>query len=932
MHILKELMVMRTLLFKLKILPALNQFSIVSIAAVLLFSFTLHAQRQMEKLDRGVNAIYVSSGKVLVSWRIFGDDSPAVSFNLYMEINGGNATKVNSTPIAGKSNYMVANVDLSNTNKFYIKTIHEGIEESVSNAYTLKGAQPYISIPLDIPANGVSPANESYTYSANDCSVADLDGDGDYEIIVKWAPSNAIDNKTGTFTGNTIFDAYTLEGIKLWRIDLGDNIRSGPHYNPFMVYDLDGDGRAELACKTAPGTKDATGNYLRKGPAAQTDHTIDYRNSGGMILSGPEYLTLFNGLTGEEMFTVNYTPRRHPDTEDPTKDQLEAIWEDSYGNRVDRFLACIAYLDGVRPSLIMCRGYYGRSVLAAYDLRGGELTQRWVFDTMDKGNDAYDGQGDHSLSVADVDADGKDEIIYGSMTVDDDGTGLYSTGLGHGDALHVGDLDPTRTGMEVFEVHENLRDGATLRDVATGDIIWQHKNESDVGRGVAFDIDPNYPGVECWAADGRGVFSSATGELITTTYPITAGGGKNYNAAIWWDGDLLRELFDKTVINKWRPSDFKTSRMMSVYQYGVTVNNDSKSNPCLIADIFGDWREELILRKSDSQGGDELRIFSTPYESDHGFYTLMHDPQYRLSVVWQNVGYNQPGHTSFFLGADMDTPPTPDAIYVNKAKPYPIDKSIPVIATLNDTSAAITENGYAYLADYNARLKISDERYIAFNYFQNPAPGTAIGKNNEQIEVTVYVNDGNGNKAAPVTFNVTAVDKTAPVFTSAFGNHTLNANGACQRALPDYSNYVSAADNATTDVVVSMAPEAGTLLIGHMDSLLVTLTATDLNGNGTDTAFWVKLEAPECASSALQANVENNVSVYPNPANDKIWIGGFDQNYGFDLTLKRITGQIVYQTTNSKSNEVDVSALPAGIYLLEVVKDNRAFSTQVVKR
>jgi len=635
----------------------------------LLLPYSLSAQRQMEKLDRGVVAV-ATHGGALVSWRIFGDDGPDMAYNLYQSINGSDAELVNAEPILGKSNYLIPSVNTSDENEYFIRPVVDGTEGEASKSFILNSSNIYMSVPIDKPADDALPNGTMYSYHANDCSVGDLNGDGQYEIIVKWMPSNAADNMP-SFTGNTILDAYTLEGEKLWRIELGNNIRSGPHYTQFMVYDLDGDGIAEVACKTAPGTKDGTGNYLSKGPAADADHTADYRNSGGMILSGPEYLTIFNGRTGKEMFTTYYTPRRHPDTEDPTGEQLNEIWGDSYGNRVDRFLACIAYLDGVRPSLVMCRGYYTRTVVAAYDFRGGELKQRWVFDTMDEGNEAYKGQGDHNLSVADVDGDGKDEIVYGSMVVDDDGSGLYSTGLGHGDAMHVSDLDPNHPGLEIFQVHEDHGNGSTFRDLATGEILWQHKKAGwDIGRGVAFDIDPNYPGAECWSSDGDGIYSCATGEVITTTYPQSSSGSVSYNAGIWWDGDLLRELYDRTIISKWNWDKKSTDRKLTVYNYGISNNNSTKSNPCLIADILGDWREELICRTSDNT---ELRIFTTPYESEYGIYTLMHDPQYRLSIAWQNVGYNQPAHTGFFLGDGMETPPVTKNVYVDPFNTMPFD-------------------------------------------------------------------------------------------------------------------------------------------------------------------------------------------------------------------------------------------------------------------
>lgn len=884
--------------------------------------------RHLEKLDRGVVATY-TAGKALVNWRIFGDDPANIEFNVYAKINGGTAVKQNGTPISGVSNYLVSGVSTSNTNVYFIKPVINGTEGEASKSFTLKGSNPYISVPLNVPAGGTTPDNRTYTYEANDCSVGDLDGDGNYEIIVKWNPSLSSDNTPSGPTGNTYFDAYTLEGERLWRIDLGNNIRSGPHYTQFMVYDLDGDGKAEVACKTAPGTKDATGNYISTGPAASADHGIDYRTEGGMILSGPEYLTIFNGLTGKEMITTYYIPRRHPDTENPTSSQLNNIWGDGYGNRVDRFLACIAYLDGVRPSLVMCRGYYTRTVIAAFDFRGGELSERWVFDTMDEGNEAFAGQGNHNLSVADVDGDGKDEIIYGSMSVDDNGTGLYSTGLGHGDAMHVSDLNPEREGMEIFVCHEDGGNGVSFRDVATGQILWQHKSPgSDIGRGVAFDIDPNYPGAECWASNGAGIYACQTGQVITSTYPITPGGGQNYNMAAWWDGDLLRELVDKTVINKWNWNTKGTDRLLTTYQYGVSSNNWTKSNPCLIADILGDWREEIIHRTSDSKA---LYIFCTTNTTTHGLYTLMHDPQYRLSIAWQNVGYNQPAHTSFFLGANMATPPTPDAVYIDASDPYPSDNTIPVIEDFGNQNISVDENCLATLPDFSKIINVIDDNYISFNSFQSPVAGTPFTVD-DSLEVSIYVNDGNGNNSNTLTFTAYAIDATPPVITKGFGDHTIRADANCKKAIPDYTNYVTFEDYCSDQVTVSMTPAAGTILSGDGDSVVVTLTFNDNKGNISDSTFTVTLNADGCYPAAVNETEDgSDIIVYPNPLKDKLFIKASvlsDIDY---IEIKSLDGKLIKKYTNLNTSSIDVSQLQTGVYIVSITTSKQILTEKVVK-
>nr|WP_217697055.1 rhamnogalacturonan lyase [Paenibacillus amylolyticus] len=581
----------------------------------------------MEYLDRGVVAVKTGAG-VFVSWRLLGTEGSNVSFNVYRD-----GTKVNATPITNSTNLQDASG--TSSSKYTVRAVVSGTEQAASAAASVWGNN-YLSVPLSVPAGGTTPDGVAYTYSANDASAGDLDGDGEYELIVKWDPSNSKDNSQSGYTGEVFIDAYKLNGTRLWRISLGKNIRAGAHYTQFMVYDLDGDGKAEVAMKTADGTKDGTGVVIG-------DASKDYRNSSGYVLSGPEFLTVFNGQTGKALSTVNYEPARGNVSD----------WGDNYGNRVDRFLAAIAYLDGERPSLVMARGYYTRTVLVTYNWRNGQLTKQWTFDSNTSGNSGYAGQGNHNLSVADVDGDGKDEIIYGAMAVDDNGKGLYTTGLHHGDAMHLSDLDPDRPGLEVFQVHETPSNaGVEFRDAGTGQLIWGVKTTKDIGRGMAADIDPRYKGAEVWA---DGSLYTAKGQKIGTTLPSST------NFGIWWDGDLLRELLDSNRIDKWNYANNTTMNLLTAS--GVSSNNGTKSTPNLQADLFGDWREEVVWRTNDSSA---LRIYTTTAVTDKRIYTLMHDPVYRLGVAWQNVAYNQPPHTGFYLGEGMNTPPVPNIRYAGR--------------------------------------------------------------------------------------------------------------------------------------------------------------------------------------------------------------------------------------------------------------------------
>lgn len=612
------------------------------------FYFTIFAQRQMEYLNRGVVAVPDGKGNIFISWRLLVTDIDNVSFNVYRMANNYKAVKLNVMPLTAFTHFTDKMIDSTKAYTYYVTPLVKGKEITASEKFTVPAlAKMYLSVPLRTPEG----------YTANDASVGDLDGDGEYEIIIHLT-GRARDNSQAGITDPPIFQAYKMNGTFLWQINLGKNIREGAHYTQFMVYDLDGDGKAEIAMKTGDGSMDSKGNIIG-------DSSKDWRNNRGYILSGPEYLTVFNGLTGEAINTTDYLQPRHAKL-NPSTEELKAIWGDGYGNRMDRFLACVAYLDGVHPSLIMCRGYYTRTILAAWDLKKGKLVKRWLFDTNDKGNEKYAGQGNHNLTVADVDGDGKDEIVYGQMTVDDNGKGLYTTGIGHADALHVSDLDPSRPGLEVFSIQERFDDaGANFRDAKTGEVIWKKasvKSGEDgegPGRGLALDVDPRYPGFESWVAGAgiKGMFDNK-GNVISEKTPAC-------NMGIFWDGDVLSEILNGVNISKWIYDSSKAQTIFDGRNFDCISNNGTKANPCLSADLFGDWREELICRTKDNK---ELRIFTTTISTDKKFYTLMQDPQYRLSIVWQNVAYNQPPHTGFFIGQDMPQPPKPDIVVMKKSK------------------------------------------------------------------------------------------------------------------------------------------------------------------------------------------------------------------------------------------------------------------------
>ena len=725
------------------------------------------AGAQLEALDRGLVAVSTGEG-VFLSWRLLATEAgPAtdsgVSGPSFAVFRDGEriATVDDSTNYAdaagtADSTYTVA------------PAWHDVTGEQ--SAPVSAWSTGYYDLPLQKPADGVTPPGvihpdgEKYTYSANDASVADVDGDGALEFIVKWDPSNSKDVSQVGYTGPVYVDTYELDGTLLNRIDLGVNIRAGAHYTQFMVYDFDGDGRSETMLKTAPGTKSTA--YNADGSVAASDYItllaedveagvtdesnyrmsaadyrqhliemfegwsehpevvagnwpatleqafgipvaytyplstadattlVDYfidtyapsrsarnvlRNFEGFIVDGPEYLTVFDSATGEELETVRYEPGRGDDG---------LLWGDyamariEPGNRVDRFLAGVAYLDGAHPSAIFARGYYTRSTIAAYDWDGEHLSTRWLVDSghvpmtnpFNDGPHGRDGtdpeygtittQGFHSLSAADVDGDGKHEIVYGAATIDDDGGLLYSSfdvlpagsaapgdtvRLGHGDAMHVTDIDPDRPGLEIWTSHEGgtyAPYGSVLRDAATGEVIFGAYSGRDTGRSMVGDVRSDVRGLETWASMPGGTeasgLMSATGDILGSTIPGT-------NQSIRWAADLTTQIVNGSgeqdvTIDSWTEGRLLTAT-------GTRTNNGTKGNPSLVADVLGDWREELLVRTADSTA---LRIFTSTEVTTHKLPTLLHDVQYRAEVARQNTTYNQPSYTSYYFASDMD--------------------------------------------------------------------------------------------------------------------------------------------------------------------------------------------------------------------------------------------------------------------------------------
>lgn len=610
----------------------------------------------VENLDRGISAISTGSG-MMVSWRFLADDSDNSIFKLYRNnaliytSNAGNAT-------------CYLDKDGKSTDTYKVETVESATVVS-SDTCAMQSGSNYLEVKLDVPKAQTS----GITYSPNDCTVGDVDGDGQYELFVKWDPSNSKDNSQKGKTDKVFIDCYKIDGTKLWRIDLGINIRAGAHYTQMLVADYDMDGLAEMVCKTADGTVDGVGNVIG-------DSSKDYRNSNGYILSGPEYYTLFEGSTGKALDTVDYNPGRG----------TVSKWGDSYGNRVDRFLGAVAYLDGVKPSAVTVRGYYTRMTACAYDVVNKKLVQKWYFDTgNDKTKPGY-GDGNHNCMPADVDNDGKQEIVLGATCLDDDGSVLWCLNTGHGDAMHLGDLLPDRNGLELWICHEDKPYGVSLVDASNGKTIFHKDGDADTGRCCAANVWAGNDGAEFWGL-GNDVFDGS-GNTLSCRRPAV-------NFLSYWDGDLEREILDgytdkPATISKMK-NDGTLTTILSTD--GAYTCNTTKGTPCLSADIFGDWREELIVRASDSKS---LRIYCTPYETDYRITTLMHDPQYRNQVAGQNISYNQPPHTSFYLASNYKLPERPNVSV--------LDDGIVIPPSPVFTPAVLTEGAVYMIQNENSGL------------------------------------------------------------------------------------------------------------------------------------------------------------------------------------------------------------------------------------
>ena len=869
-----------------------------SVLALALSVPSFAEKRQMENLTRGLTVANVGSG-VLVSWRLLGTDAPDVEFNLYRD-----GTKIASIGKTAGTNYL--DKDGKATSKYAVSAVSGGKEGEKSAAeivFTDAKKEgnvnfPYKVLKLDVPASQKMPDGSTCTYTPNDMSVGDLDGDGQLDLVLKWDPSNAQDNSKDGYTGSVFVDGMKLDGTRLWRIDLGKNIRAGAHYTQFMVYDLDGDGIAEIVMKISDGTVDGKGKVIG-------DASKDYRTSAGRIMSGNEFLTVFKGNTGEEVVTIDYWP----------KIDISKSWGDTYGNRSERYLAAIAYLDGKHPSVIMNRGYYTMAYLVAYDFDGEKLIERWKH-TSDKSGQGLYGEGNHNLSVGDLDGDGKDEIVFGAAALKSDGTLLYRTGFGHGDAMHLSDMDPDNPGLELYDVHEDKQNkySEEFRD-KDGKVIWgttqTEAGNVDNGRGMAADIDSTNRGFEMWSGTSKGA-RSVNGKVVTTT-------GLSQNFRIYFDGDLQDELMDGTgsptvenggatggKIEKYNSSKKTLDRLFSFYNVeGASLNNWTKANPCIVADLFGDWREEFIVRSASDPS--KVIVFTTPFTSPYRVYTLMHDSHYRVSIAWQNVAYNQPPHLGYYLPDAVKSLKQPDMYVVGEipsstpdSTPTPTDSTPVVSDGKSELDASTPKEG-------DGVTEKSNEGFLKNGYYNFTNSASSYGTweifSPTAAKTTLTIRYTNGGKDAR--------------------SMSLSVNGGASETV----NFPSTSESWTT----YSEAKVDVSLVAGVNTLKFTSVTSDGGPNFDMFTFGIdgveiydgSQQIPDATTPMPVVSPRGGVSFNPRTGMLYTPRAGFAEVYFYDMSGAMRMGVSGSVKTGANTIELDRNMLPRGMFVVKVRIDGK---------
>lgn len=633
----------------------MNSFrSLVSCAALAAASFVSMAPAALavENLDRGMIAIRTGETSVYLGWRLLASDPATRVFNVYRSTNGGAPVKLNETPMADGTNFVDPSAPLNQANAWWIRAV----------ALPRGGAPEEGEIVgrVELPAN--SPTQSYISIKLHDgnttfqkISFADLNGDGKLDYIIK-QPNAGLDPGTTGFSPDTYkIEAYLNDGTFLWSKDLGWNMNLGIWWTPYIVWDFDGDGKAEVALKTAPFAATREESLSEKdGPAR------------GFVVKGDEYCSILDGMTGKEITKVNWVERG---------DQRD--WGDDEGNRVNRNQIGLAYLDGKTASLLVARGTYTRMVVDAYNLVNGKLVKLWRWDG-DTEKPQIRGQGSHTMVVGDVDGDGRDEIILGSVALDHNGKVLWNLGLGHPDVMYMADLIPARPGLEIAYGYEDAENhnGICVVDARTGQIIWGHpyKTTHIHDQGMIGDFIPSNPGMEFYSAEldgtGKWLYSAATGELLAEEDM----GGLSPRA-VWWDATATKaylpgryfgaagsrgnggvgavgaaarakaaEAFGNTPAP--RPpgggggNGYTT--VSPILKYGTGKIGEYQGRLIATADIMGDWREEIIVTMPG-----EIRIYTTTIPTTLRRPAPIQDPLYRKDVALQTMGYFYPPQLSY---------------------------------------------------------------------------------------------------------------------------------------------------------------------------------------------------------------------------------------------------------------------------------------------
>lgn len=650
-----------------------------------------------------------ANNKVLLTWRMLPGDTEDTAFDIWRKMGEtGNWSCINDAFKTGKKSIKGTNYQHSAlstiTGDIHYRLTYAGQKncDEYLSEYTMKKEQaeqkiPYIEIPLQ-STDDCSEYPDEIKYQANDCSVGDLDGDGQMEIVVKrlltvyntageiTASSEAAANTDTRARHIVVWDAYKLDGTMLWRVKSGPNIIAG-NSSSVMLGDLDGDGCAEFVLKTGEGTVFGDGTEIGD---TDNDGITDYRknwNDGHYTgdfankYGGPEYFSVVDGKTGRELARANFIARG---TEGQTPAQWVANWStntqswgDGYWKRANSLRMGLASFKGQGLQIFLGRGVYARTVVEGWEyIPGtpdsqwgleGTLSRMWKFDSATSGghwswvdgvwtrdkasnkdgkaNSAYTGQGNHAFNVADLDGDGKDEVMYGSCAFDDDGTGLWTSGLGHGDANHVGVFQKGYEGLQVYHCLEGGKTEVALHDAKTGKVIWDivAAEAGDQGRCMVADVNPNSPGCEFWKY-GNELFDQ-DGKPLMNSAGTARAEESSCNAGIWFDGYLNRQMIDGGIINS-----YSHGRTFTIYRYDISFNNSTKSNPGWYGDMLGDWREEVIL--PDQTKLKNIKVFSTWYPTYHRLPWLMTDHTYYMQAIHENVGYNQPTNVGYYMGSD----------------------------------------------------------------------------------------------------------------------------------------------------------------------------------------------------------------------------------------------------------------------------------------